>query len=202
MHGQLGLDLEAGRQRREGFDEAARHHPVAGQHVAQLLAEHGGDEAGERAVAELVAATVGGAILADARRHHHVGAGGELADQFGQAGGVVGGVAVDQHEDVGVDIAEHAAHDMALALAGLAHHDGAGRARSLAGAVGRIVVVDVDHGAGQRGVKIANHLRDGRGLVVAGDEYGNAARRGGARRFALPFRPLHQCDVPAGFSMR
>ena len=57
---------------------------------------------------------------------------------------IVGGVAVDQHVDVGVDVGEHAPHHVALALVRLAAHDGAGRARDLDGAVGRIVVVDVD----------------------------------------------------------
>ena len=39
---------------------------------------------------------------------------------------VVGGVAVDQHVDVGLDVGEHAPHHVALALVRLAPHHGAG----------------------------------------------------------------------------
>ena len=69
-------------------------------------------------------------------------------------GGVVGGVAVDQHVDVGLDVGEHPAHHVALALVRLPPHHGAGGARDLGGAVGRVVVVDVDRGLRQRGAEI------------------------------------------------
>jgi hypothetical protein len=59
-------------------------------------------------------------------------------------------VAVDQHVDVGLDVVEHAPHHVALALVRLAADHGAGLLRRLDGAVGRVVVVDIDRGVGQR----------------------------------------------------
>ncbi len=61
---------------------------------------------------------------------------------------VIGRVAVGQHIDVGLDVGEHAAHDMALALHPLAADDRALRPRNLDGPVGAVVVVDVDSGIG------------------------------------------------------
>ena len=63
---------------------------------------------------------------------------------------VIGRIAVDQHIDVGIDVGEHAPHHMALALAALAAHLGASRARDLDGAILRIVVVDEDLSRRQR----------------------------------------------------
>ena len=40
VHAELGLDLEAVRQHRKGFDEAAREHAVAGKNILEGLAEH------------------------------------------------------------------------------------------------------------------------------------------------------------------
>ena len=57
---------------------------------------------------------------------------------------IVGGVAVDQHVDVGLDVGEHAPHHEALALALLAPNDGAGLGRRFDRAIGGIVVVNVD----------------------------------------------------------
>ena len=122
-------------------------------------AEHRGDEAGQQPVAGAVAAPIGGLLLVDARRHHHVE---PLLDQprdhGARARGIVGRVAVDQHVDVGVDVGEHAPHHVALALVGLSPHHRAGRAGDLGGAVGRIVVVDVDRGCGRAARKSATTL--------------------------------------------
>ena len=85
-------------------------------------------------------------------------------------GGVVSIVAVYQHVDIGIDVGEGAADDMALALQRLAAHQGAGKPRRLHGIVTRIVVVDVDRRLGQRPAKVRNHLRYRHGLVVAGDQ--------------------------------
>ena len=40
VHGEFGLDLEAIRQHRKGFDEAAREHAIAGKNILEGLAEH------------------------------------------------------------------------------------------------------------------------------------------------------------------
>ena len=60
----------------------------------------------------------------------------------------VGVVAVDHEVAGSVDVAEHLAADVALALARLEAHGGAMLARDSGRAVGRVVVVDVDRGPG------------------------------------------------------
>ena len=89
----------------------------------------------------------------------------QRVDHARRARRIIGRVAIDQHVDVGIDIGEHAPHHMALALAALAAHLGAGRARHLDGAIRRIVVVDEDLGRRQRLAKIGDHGRD-RGFLV------------------------------------
>ena len=136
MHAQLGFDLETIRQHRKGFDEAARKHAVAGQDVLECLAEHRGEEARQHPVAGAVAGPVSGDRLIDAKAHHHVEViVDQRVDHARGARGIVGRIAIDQHVDVGIDIGEHAPDHMPLALAALAAHDGAGRARDLDGAV-------------------------------------------------------------------
>ena len=111
---------------------------------------------------------------------------------------VVGGVAVDQHVDVGVDVGEHAPHHAALALVLLAPDDGAGLGRRLDGAVGGIVVVDVDAGLRQRRAEIGHDLADGGLLVVARHQHRDPAAAhdfgGGAR---IPFGRQHGRLPPA-----
>ncbi len=80
-----------------------------------------------------------------------------LVDQLGgelrRGAGIIGVVAIDQDINIGLDIGEHAAHDIAFALTRLGADDGA----SLAGARHRLVfgIVVVDdrcrHSAGSRG---------------------------------------------------
>src|SRR5262249_59877564 len=116
-------------------------------------------------------AAVGRLVLIDARPDHHVET---LFDETrahdAGARRIVGGVAIHQNVEVRVDVGEHSPHDVALALVPLAPHQRAGGARDLAGAVGGIVVVDVDRGLGQRGAEIGDHFADGRLLVEAGHQ--------------------------------
>ena len=133
-----------------------------------------------------MAASVGGLRLVDAKADHHV----EMlvaqpVDHARSARRVVGRIAVDQHVDIGFDVGEHAAHDVTLALALLAAHDGAGLARKARGAVVRIVVVDVDLGRGQRRAKTGDDGRDRRLLVVAGHQHRDA-RGHGRHRGSVP----------------
>src|SRR3546814_9590258 len=72
VHRQLGLDLEALRQSREGLHEAAREHAVAGEDIVEALAEEAADQPGEQQVAEPVAAAVGLLRGVAARRVDHV----------------------------------------------------------------------------------------------------------------------------------
>lgn len=176
---QLGLDLEPVREDGEGLHErageraVARHDVVEGVTVDPL--DHGADkvvaESVERALVLLRVRPVGEAVA-----HGHVRVSGE--DGLAQgARGVrgVGVVPVDHEVAVGVDVAEHLADDVALALARLGHHDGARGGGQLGGAVGGVVVVDEDRGARQLPAEVRDDLPDGDLLVVAGDEDGDAA---------------------------
>ena len=117
----------------------------------------------ERAVVLLTVAAIGQAIA-----DRHVGlARSERRDEVAGRLGGVGVVTVDHDVVVGVDVAEHRAHDVAFALARLAAHNGAVLGRYLRGVVLRIVVVDVDGRLGQLTLEVVDHLRDGHGLVVA-----------------------------------
>src|SRR6185436_8159180 len=85
--------------------------------------------------------------------------------------GVVGAIAVGQHIDVRLDVREHAPHDVAFALLGLALHDGAGGARLGGGVVGGVVVVYVDIGVRQRAAKGGHNVPDDGAFVVAGQQH-------------------------------
>ena len=123
--------------------------------------EHVGDEAGQQPVAGAMTGAIGRLVLVDAGGDHHVEPlVDQLRDHAARARRVVGGVAIDQHVDVGLDVGEHAPDHVAFALVRLAAHHGAGGARDLDGAVGRIVVVDIDGGVRQRGAKIGDNLGD------------------------------------------
>ena len=91
-----------------------------------------------------------------------------------RGGGIVGVVAIDQDIDVGFDIGEHAADDVAFALQALAPHDRAGRPRLQHRMVGGVVVVDVDHGVRQRPLEVRHDLADRGFLVSARDQHRNA----------------------------
>lgn len=62
-------------------------------------------------------------------------------------------------------------------------HDGTRSGGDRCRVIGRIVVVNINRGLGQGGAKVPHHLGDGGGLVVAGDEDGNAkaAESGGSK---------------------
>ena len=112
--------------------------------------------------------------VGDAVAHGHVR---RIGRERGQkvAGGLgrVGVVAVDHEVAIGLDVAEHASHHVALALAGLPAHHRPGRRGNVRGAVGGVVVVDVDRRLGQRRAEVGDHLSDGGRLVVARDEHGH-----------------------------
>ncbi len=102
--------------------------------------------------------------------HDHVGvAFDERREHIGRRFGGVGVVAVDHEIVIGVDVAHHLAHDVALALASLDAHDGARLAGEFSGAVGGVVVVYIDVGQRQDALEVFDHLRDRDCLVVAGD---------------------------------
>jgi hypothetical protein len=116
--------------------------------------------------------------LVDAEPDHHVEMlGEELFDHLQGAGCVIGGVAIDQHIDVGIDVGEHAPHHVALALVNLAAHLGARPAGNRDGAVFGIVVVNVDGSGRERLAEISDNGRHRRLLVVARHQHGNARIR-------------------------
>ncbi len=90
-----------------------------------------------------------------------------IATIAGAALGVVGQIAVGHDIDVGIDVGEHAADDMAFALLPLAANDGPGGARDLNGGVAAIIVEHVDRGGRQRGAKAGDGRGDGRFLIIA-----------------------------------
>ena len=171
VDGELGFDLEALREHRHGLDEGAVEGAVARHDVVEGEAVDGLDQPAHEVVSEAVEGPVvllAVASVGQAVADRHVGlARGERRDEVAGRLGGVGVVAVDHDVVVGVDVAEHGAHDVALALARLAAHDGAVLGRDLRGVVLRVVVVDVDGRLGQLAPEVVDHLRDGHGLVIA-----------------------------------
>ena len=200
MHGHFGLDLEAARIRGERLGETARQHPVARQHVARTRAEEDAEQRVERTVAEAVAAPVrstAGLLLAHRGDHVEVVA-DELRDHARRTRRVVRRIAVDEHVDVGVDLAEHPPDYAALAGPRFCAHDSAGGLRRKCSRVARAVVVDVDDRLGQRGVEIGDDRCHRRRLVAAGNQDRDArtrAHRDPAARTRRSRRSIH-ADTP------
>ena len=83
-----------------------------------------------------MARPIGSPSLIDPKSHHHVQMiRQQRLDHARGAGGVVSSVAVDQHVDICIDVGEHAADHMALALPTLSSHLRTGLARLRDGAV-------------------------------------------------------------------
>ena len=91
--------------------------------------------------------------------HHHIGL-PVCNGSYHLGGGLsgVGVVAIHQHVGFGIDLAEHAAHDVALTLLILVPDDSTSLGGQLGGAVGGIVIVDIDGGIGQHAAEIRHHL--------------------------------------------
>ena len=110
-----------------------------------------------------------------ARPDDHVGARVEhRSDHLARTIGGIRVVAVYHEEHVGIDIAEHAAHDVALALDGHGNDRGACCARERSGVVAAGVVEDENCRFGQCRAEIPDHLADRLRLVVAGNKDGDA----------------------------
>lgn len=174
VDGELGLDLEALAQNGERLDERLAHGAVARHDVLKAVAvdplDHGADQVvAESVEGALVLLGVGAVGQAIAHGHVRLARDDRVAERAGRFGGV-GVVAVDHEVAGSVDVAEHLAADVALALARLEAHGGAMLARDSGRAVGRVVVVDVDRGPGELAVEVVDDLADGDGLVVAGND--------------------------------
>jgi len=202
MDADLGLDLESGRQHRKTFDEAAREDTVARQDVRKAAAEQTGEHPRQQPVAEAMTAAIGLDRLPHPAADHHVELLVEKAlDQRRNGGRVVGRVAIGHDIDVGIDVGEHAADDIALALHPFGANNRAGGCGDLTGAIAAVVVVDVDSGVGQRGSETGDRLRDRRFLVVAGQQDCDS-RRVGIRHCPIPVIPAKAgthlpCSIPA-----
>ena len=103
--------------------------------------------------------------------HGHVRAAGQdgLA-QLARSLRRVGVVAVHHDVAVRVDVAEHLAHDVALALARLWDHRRTGGCGKLRRSVGRVVVVHVDLRLRQLPTEVGHDLGNRDFLVIAGDQ--------------------------------
>lgn len=169
MDGHLGLDFEAAREHGIGLDEREAERPVSGHDVGDMRIEQAVDGTADQPVAEVVEGPLvllevgGGEPVAD----DHVVAVEHLGHHGGCRVGRVGVVAVGHDVHVRVDVLEHGPDHVALALAGLAAHDGTRVPGDLGGVVGAVVVVHVDGRARQRGPEVAHHIADRDLLVVA-----------------------------------
>ena len=174
MNRKLGLDLEAGRERREAFHEAPAEHPVAREYVLETAGEHAAEEPVEDPVAEGVAPASGIFRHPDPGTDQHVEpVRHQVPDQPRRLGGGIGAVAIGHHVDIGLDLGEGGGHRMALAAARHRQHLGAGLRGLGGGGVGRAVVADDDPRARERGAEIADERSDRRRLVQAGQHHGD-----------------------------
>ena len=118
MDGHLGLDLEASREHGVGFDEGEAERAVSGHDVGDVRTEQVVDGAAHKSVAEVVERALvllevcGGEAVAN----DHVVAFEHLGHHGGRGVGRVGVVAVGHHVHVRVDVLEHGADDVALAV--------------------------------------------------------------------------------------
>lgn len=96
-----------------------------------------------------------------------------FGDHGGSRVGRIGVVTVSHNVYVGIDILEHGAHDIPLALTRLFTHHGSFGRCYLRGTVGGIVVIDVNGRTREGRAKITYHFAYGDLLVVAGEENGD-----------------------------
>lgn len=108
---------------------------------------------------------------AEAVSDYHVIAFENLLDHGWGGIGRVGIVTVGHDIDISIDVLEHRADDIPLALAGLLTDDGTFLCGNLGSTVCGVVVVDVDCCVRQDIVEIAYDFADGDLLVVAGEEH-------------------------------
>ena len=121
-------------------------------------------------------------IFLQARGGHHVGvAGQDGGEQAVDGSGVVGAVAIDHHDNVGVNHLEQGGDHVALALFLLADDGGTGGAGEFRGAIRAVVVEHVDRRVRQLGFEASDDLGDRFFLLIAGDRNRDARGSGGAR---------------------
>ena len=97
----------------------------------------------------------------------------QLVHQPPDRSGVVGGIAVDHHIDIGVDIGEHPPDNVPLAAQRDVDHLGAGRTGNICRPVGRSIIKYVNVDLRHRCLEISDDLLDRRSLVEAGNDQRN-----------------------------
>lgn len=168
MDGHFGLYLETARQHGVGLDEGEREGAVASHDVGDVGMEQAIDGATHEAIAEVVERTL---VLLEVRgaqpvADHHVVAFEDLVHHGGCGVSGVGIVSVGHDVHVGIDVFEHGADHIALALPWLLADDRTLAGCDFRGAVGGVVVIYVDIGVRQCRLEVTHHLADGDFLII------------------------------------
>lgn len=144
----LGLDLETAGEHRIGLGERERERAIPGHDVGDMCTEQGIDRASDQTIAEVVewALVLLEVCGAEAIPDYHVVAFENLLDHGRSSIGWVGIIAVGHDINIGIDVLEHGADDIALTLAGLLTDDCPLSCGDFCGVICGVVVVDVDSG--------------------------------------------------------
>lgn len=177
MNRKLGLDLEPLGEDGEGLDERPREGAVPRHYVVESVPVDPSDHRADEVVAEAVErplVLLGVRAVREAVAHGHVGAVFQngAAERMRSLGGIRV-ISVDHEVAVGLDVAEHLADDVALALPGLESYHCAVSAGDFGGVVRGVVVVNVYRCLGQLPAEIVHDFGDGDRFVIAGYENGN-----------------------------
>ena len=111
----------------------------------------------------------GGKPVAD----HHVIAFENFLHHCGSILSRVGVIAIDHYVSISVNILEHGADDISLALARLMTNYCTSLLSQLSSVVSGIIVIHVDSGVGKNSPKISHHLGNSNCFVIARNEHSN-----------------------------
>lgn len=146
----LGLDLETAGKNRIGLGERERECAISGHDVGDVCTEQGIDRAADQTIAEVVERPL--VLLevcgAEAIPDYHVIAFENLLDHGRSSIGWVGIIAVGHDINIGIDVLEHGADDIALALTRFLADDCPLLFGYFGSVICGVVVVDVDSGIG------------------------------------------------------
>src|SRR5690348_13014828 len=124
MDADLGLDLEPRREDRKTLHEAPREDSEPGEDIAEASAKETREQPGKELVPKHMPPPIGLFLLVTTGSDDHVELLGEQKVHHRRSGlRIIGQVAVGHHVNVGIDVSEHAPHDMALALLLLGTND-------------------------------------------------------------------------------
>jgi len=103
--------------------------------------------------------------------------GQQQADHRRRGLGIIGQVAVGHQVNIGIDVGEHSADDVPLALLPLGPDDRSARDGDFNRPIAAVVIVDVDRGGRERCPKTLDRRAD-RGFLVEARQKDSNARRG------------------------